>query len=753
MIVLFLIVLNIVLYYFFVLPQIEAIFPSSTVFLKKYYTFLSALIIIPFLVPLLSSLLTTQQSNKSVSTIDQFDELLEKFLRTLNGKKVVVFVDDLDRVTPEVARNVLDNMRIFFDKPQITFIVTGDHTVLERYIGGLTLPGTNPEMQLEEGRRYLKKVFNLYWRLPLPLDSEFDDFLKDLFTKNDAALKKIFTNESDKKKFALYLKKYFDKNFRQVIRFFDTVLFTFDIVKGQHDDAKKEIKKYYTEMLENPLLVVRILMIQELCMPLFDAITKDTGELRDLEYLVEKKNSDGIEKKLKDYGFFTPSQLIFIRKFLNEEPRFFKNRILDVSAFEPFLYLAADANLGDARGLTKEDFREILQTGDPDQVANSLENSGEEKAQEAAAAAIELLSLVTDPPVDPNINAGHIRTIVVALTKIKDHFSQQYFIEKMKTADYSKIFSGALVTNRMLITQEFWKWLDTQNANETKMFADFFPFVDTGDLAKIDFSIAPLGHFSSRVICKWLRDYYPQNKELILTNMETMLPQLDKKIVDEEFSAKIDIFTQDVLTWSTEEQREKLYEVLMSNIPSAKESLRKLVFGKIKDEDETAWQWASQKVSDSHKPWLLEELELQIIQAVEAVPDTTHLLTLIRYAGNKVVRGRGVDTIWEEIGKKHADKINEITPQLITDSFITFSPPERLGKLFFETMLQKVEAGDDTQKIALLPSLQKKWLYTDVSNMPGHSRVKKIGESSQSADVVRETNAVLQSWGKALIEA
>ena len=299
--------LNFVLYYLFVLPQIEAIFPGSTVRLEKYYTLLSALIVLPFLVPILSSLLTTQQSKSSVSTIDQFDNLIEKFLKKQNGKKVVVFVDDLDRVTPEVARNVLDNMRIFFDKPQLTFIVTGDHTVLERYIGGLTLPGSSPEMQLEEGRRYLKKVFNLYWRLPLPLDSEFDDFLNDLFTKNDAELKTIFSKDEDRKKFSLYLKRYFDKNFRHVIRFFDTVLFTFDIVKGQHDEARADIKKYYKQMLENPLLVVRILMIQELCMPLFDAITKGIGELREIEYFVEKKYSDSIEKKLKEYGSFTPN--------------------------------------------------------------------------------------------------------------------------------------------------------------------------------------------------------------------------------------------------------------------------------------------------------------------------------------------------------------------------------------------------------------------------------------------------------------
>lgn len=749
MIILSLIVLNILLYYFFVLPQVEAIFPSPTALLKRYYTLIAAVIILPFLVPLLSSLLTTQQSNKSVSTIDQFDELLEKFLKTLKGKKIIVFIDDLDRVTPEVARNVLDNMRIFFDKPQVTFIVTGDHTVLERYIGGLTLSGSSAEVQLEEGRRYLKKIFNLYWRLPLPLDSEFDEFLQELFTKHDAELKTIFTTRADKQKLALYLKRYFDKNFRHVIRFFDTVLFTFDIVKGQENDANRNIKKYYTQMLKNPLLVVRILMIQELCMPLFDAITRDTGELRDLEYLVEKKNSEGIEKKLQSYGTFTPAQLSFIRKFLYEAPRFFKNRILDVYAFEPFLYLAADANLGDARGLTKEDFKEILQTGDPDQVANSLENSGDEKAQEAATAAVELLAKVTDPSVDPNINGGHIRTIAVALTKIPDHFAQKYFIEKMQSVDYSKIFTGAQVTNRISISQEFWRWLDTQNPNDTKPYSDFFPFVDTGDLSNVDVSTTPLGHFSSRVICKWLRDYYPSNKEMILSHMTTMLSKLDKKIINEEFSSAIDIFTQDVLTGGTEEQREQLYEVLMGNIVAARDSLRKLVFTRIKDEDEPVWQWASKKVNDAYKPWLLEELELQIVQAIDDVPDATHLLSLIQYAGNKIVRN--VDTAWEEIGKKHTDKVNEITPQLITNSFPTFSPPEKIGKLFFEAMLQKIEMGDDPQKIALLPSLQKKWLYTNIQNMPSYQRTKKVGDS-QSPDVIRETNAVLQSWGKELLE-
>lgn len=739
LIILFLLVVTGTISYWFLFPQVEQILPGFSNELKNRLALVAVLFVTPFLIPLVGNILTTQRSSKSISTIDQFDRLLSKYLANLDGKKVLVFVDDLDRVTPEVARTALDNMRIFFDKPEITFVVTGDHTVLERYIGAQTLPHGGDAEKLEEGRRYLKKVFNLYWRLPVPIDSEFDAFLKVLLEDNKKELDEMFKEKADQETLSKYLKLYFDKNFRHVIRFFETVLFTFKIVKNQHETAAEDKKKYFEQMLSKPLLVVRILMIQELGIPLFEAILQDTGTLRSLEDNVERKDSSRVDNILDKYTF-TTSQSIFIKKFLYEEPRFFKNKVLEVYAFEPFLFLAADASFGDARGLSKEDFISELKTGSPDQVANSIQNCGEEKIKEATGAVAEMLKNTTDPVE----KSSYTRTLCLALAKIPDHLSQSHFIVALQEQDYSQVFSGAQVSNRLEITQEFWKWLDTQDWDSVKAFADKFPFVQTEDLGGLDFK-SGFGNFGSHVLCRWLRDYYPSNKTLILDKMEIIFPQLDKKVISEEFSNLTDQLTQDLIGWVDPQQKEKLYKLLMEFLPESREKLKDIVLTQVKAKDEGMWQWGESKVNDDYKPWMREELEKSITETIRASTTGDELASGIRYANGKVTKS--VDSTWLDIKNRQLDQAVSIIRQLSNDSLTSFIPPEEVARTLFTETINKIESGDDSTKIALLPSLQKRWLWENISKIPEYRRIKKL-LGSQNQDVIRETNLVLHSWGK-----
>lgn len=724
--------------YWFLLPQVEQISPGFSSDLKNRYALIAALFVSPLLIPLIGNILTTQRSSKSISTIDQFDRLLSKYLSNLDDKKIAVFVDDLDRVTQEVARTALDNMRIFFDKPEITFVVTGDHTVLERYIGTQTLPHGNDAEKLEEGRRYLKKVFNLYWRLPVPIDSEFDAFLKKLLADNKKELDEIFEKKADKETFLKYLKLYFDKNFRHAIRFFDTVLFTFKIIKNQHEVADEDKKKYFKQMLSKPLLVVRILMIQELCMPLFEAILEDTGTLRSLEDNVERKDSSRVDNILGKYTF-TTNQSIFIKKFLYEEPRFFKNKVLEVYAFEPFLFLAADASFGDARGLSKEDFVSELKTGNPDQIANSIQNCGEEKIKEAADAVAELLKNTPDPVG----KSGYIRTLCLALAKIPDHLSQSHFIGALQRQDYSQVFSGAQVSNRLEISQEFWRWLDTQGLDSIKLFVDKFPLVQTEDLDQLDLK-SGFGHFGSRVLCRWLRDYYPSNKTVILDKMEIVFPELDKKVISEEFANLTDQLIQDLFGLA-DPQKERLYKLLMQFLPESKARLKENVLTQIKTKNEGMWQWSETKVNDDYKPWTREELERGITETIKGSTTGDELVSGIRYANGKVTKN--ADATWANIKKGQLDLTVGIVQQLANDLLTSFIPPKEVANALFTKTVNKIESGDDSTKIALLPSLQKRWLWENISKMPEYRRIKKL-LGSQNQDVIREINLVLHSWGR-----
>lgn len=715
-------------------PQLIALLNTNKGLLKT----VGAVIGIPFIIPLLSKLITTQVSNKAITTVDCFNDLLSQEITHLKSAGLIVFVDDLDRVTPEVAKTTLDNMRLFFDKPEITFVVTGDHTVLERHIGAQALPNSESSAdKLEEGRRYLKKVFNLYWHLPSPIESEFNKFILDTLSKRQDEIDTIFPNKRDGEQFIQLLNKYFEKNFRQVLRFLDTTFFTFKIIQSQAANAQGAEKAYYTEMLSKPQLVIRILMIQDLCPPLFELISVDTGKLRSLEDSVEKKDNGQIDAILKGCDL-SSNQSVFIRKFLYEEPRFFTNKRLQVKSFTPYLFLAADTNLGDARGLSGEDFIQVLKDGDPSQVANSLESSGEEKSNEAIKATTELINNTTDP----TMKGGYLHTLCIALTSLPDHTAQSGFIKNLQEADLTPIFTGNENTSRLTISQDFWHWLDTQDRSKSLEMVDKFPFVQANDLDKLDLS-KKFGHFSSRVVSRWMMSYYPSNKELIRSKMTDIFPHLNKDVVTEEIIRIYDQLTTDLMNEVDLTKKEALYQLVMEYRPKNDFSLKDKVFASIKSGNEDIWEWGQAKTEDGYKPWDKYELETVIINSLQSVDDHNILIPAIRYAATKPIEK--LDQVWTNILNSNSGVLIETIRQISTNSYPSFKPSRKHALALFETILSNIETSNEEKKINLLPILSRNWIWDSISKIPHLTRVKKLLEDNNS-NVVTQVKGVLASW-------
>ena len=106
-------------------------------------------------------------------------------------RRLVVFVDDLDRCLPESALQVLESMKLFFDLPGFIFVVGLDQDVVEYVIDAKYARPTAPaddraaETRIS-GAEYIKKIFQLPFRLaPVAID-QLDDFLAAAY--NEARL-------------------------------------------------------------------------------------------------------------------------------------------------------------------------------------------------------------------------------------------------------------------------------------------------------------------------------------------------------------------------------------------------------------------------------------------------------------------------------------------------------------------------------------------------------------------------------------
>jgi hypothetical protein len=114
-------------------------------------------------------------------------------------RRIVVFVDDLDRCLPLSALEVLESMKLFFDLEGFVFVVGLDQDVIERSIelkyrqpssgGGTDENGANgkPADRTEpiSGADYIKKIFQVPFGLPRISRADLRPFFHSLVEGND----------------------------------------------------------------------------------------------------------------------------------------------------------------------------------------------------------------------------------------------------------------------------------------------------------------------------------------------------------------------------------------------------------------------------------------------------------------------------------------------------------------------------------------------------------------------------------------
>lgn len=114
-----------------------------------------------------------------IRSIEQFQDKFKQLVdaRIVEQKKrLVVFIDDLDRCLPEKAVEVLEAIKLFLDVQGCVFVLGLDRTVIARGIEiryrEMKLVSDDPDARQRfaiEGRRYLEKIIQIPFKLP-PVD-------------------------------------------------------------------------------------------------------------------------------------------------------------------------------------------------------------------------------------------------------------------------------------------------------------------------------------------------------------------------------------------------------------------------------------------------------------------------------------------------------------------------------------------------------------------------------------------------------
>lgn len=126
-----------------------------------------------------------------IESVQEFKRAFtELFARRASGKRVFVFIDDLDRCLPDVALDLLEAIKIFFEEVRCIFVVAADENLIGQ---GLRLRfkellGTGRQQEVEslfaqKGKEYFEKIIQFPIRVPPRNSTQAHNFISAQFPK------------------------------------------------------------------------------------------------------------------------------------------------------------------------------------------------------------------------------------------------------------------------------------------------------------------------------------------------------------------------------------------------------------------------------------------------------------------------------------------------------------------------------------------------------------------------------------------
>ena len=119
---------------------------------------------------------------------DSFQEAIDKKLAETHRSRVVIFVDDLDRLQPGKAVELLEVLKLFLDCENCVFVLAVDYNVVtmgikEKY---------GASVSEEKGRSFFDKIIQLPFKLPVA-KYDVDNYVQTMMTRMsiDTELNKV----------------------------------------------------------------------------------------------------------------------------------------------------------------------------------------------------------------------------------------------------------------------------------------------------------------------------------------------------------------------------------------------------------------------------------------------------------------------------------------------------------------------------------------------------------------------------------
>lgn len=651
---------------------------------------LVTLLLIPVLLGVANAVTTSQSSTKAVSTRDMFSDLFDELMINSPVDRVVVYVDDLDRLTASKAVSVLDSLRTFFDKKKLVFVVASDNTVLERHLGHELKPDSDLPDQMEEGRRFLKKIFNVYWRLPLPTKPEFENYIKTLVGKNtNKFLHDKLLNSTNRKAFRGYLQDYFSNNFRNTERFVNRVVFTFRLIEAQHTSrtGPKINKEYFGEMLDNPLLVVRILLIEENANPLFEKIQHKPELLLTLEQQATEGTTSETTFENALSGL-SDEQKSFVTTFLSEKPRFRDETGVKVKSVEPYIFLSSDSSFGDIRGLSPKEFTTYLQKDATTDLAAILSASSEQKINEAMEAFSAEYAALSDIP-----QKSKLLISLIQVTKTSDPKLPAQTIIIAHILNYDLSFINELTAaEKIKLTEEIGLLnLSEEQFNLAYQKVPNFTQEEWATITVLDDG-QPITQLTQHKFLQYFLQYFASNPGDAITQLGPRVSSFSATSINELIKDQLPQLISYFINDNNDARREywlALFRKTDDGVQILKDSLK----GQLSASNASIFNWLAGPAKTSSEPlFTIHDMVDAVIfgpSGVSSIADLTQRLTLFQSIPE------AKDILWEALLKiDHSILIDTLYEAVLINNYLSIAPTSEVANNILDIIIRRFVTHD-----------------------------------------------------------
>lgn len=201
---------------------------------------------------------TTNYAREILGLKDKFQKAVSDKIKTENKNRVVVFVDDLDRLQPEKAVELLEVLKLFLECKDCVFVIAVDYDVVTRGIR----QKYGIDVSEEKGKSFFDKIIQLPFKVPV---AQYD--VKNYVSASLANMN-MTVSDTDIELFVNLIQTSIGLNPRSMKRLFNTYqlldIITGASVKGLQESERHKIlfsiicmqmghEKLYQYLASNPI--------------------------------------------------------------------------------------------------------------------------------------------------------------------------------------------------------------------------------------------------------------------------------------------------------------------------------------------------------------------------------------------------------------------------------------------------------------------------------------------------------------------